>query len=161
MSEVSRPVVVEVPSDSRLAGIVRSVLGALVAHCEDVRLSPREVDEISLVLQEAVTNVVRHAHAHDASKPLRVEFRRHVDELVILVRDEGPPFTLTTAAPDPEKLREGGYGIHIMRSWMDEVSVARAGGDGGPGGNVLRLVRRYRDGARRPAPKEAARGSRG
>lgn len=159
MSEVSRPIVVEIPSDSRLAGVVRQALAAVVSHCPDVRLEPREVEEISLVLQEAVTNVVRHAHFHDAARPLRVEFRRHVDMLEILVRDEGAPFHLDTAELEPEMLREGGYGIHIMRSWMHDVSVARHGGDGTAGGNILRLVRRY--GEPLPRRTEAARGARG
>jgi serine/threonine-protein kinase RsbW len=107
------------------------------------------MDEIGVVVHEACTNALRHAHGLDPSKRFRVEVVRRADEVEILVCDEGPPFELTDGpAPAPELLREGGYGIHIMRTWMDEVSVRHDGR-----GNVLRLVRRYR------VPADATRGA--
>jgi serine/threonine-protein kinase RsbW len=120
--------------------VVRAAVRALVESCPDVRLDARELDEIEVVLQEACTNVVRHAHRGDRDKPFRVRVRRLPDGLEFEVEDRGAPFELGQGRPpDPESLAEGGYGVHIMRTWMDEVSVRHEGG-----GNVLRLVRRYR-----------------
>jgi len=137
--------VLELPSEAALANVVRAVVRALAESCPEVRLDARDLDEIEVVLQEACTNVVRHAHRNDRSKPFRVDVRRLPDALAIEVRDKGAPFDLASVSPpEPEALVEGGYGVHIMRAWMDEVSVRREGG-----GNVLRLVRRYRDPARR------------
>jgi serine/threonine-protein kinase RsbW len=133
-------VVIDLPSEAGLLGIVRSSLRALAENDPRVRLADREIDEIQVVLQEACTNAIRHAHKCDATKRLRVEMRRLDDGLEILVKDRGAPFDIGGhVASPPEALREGGYGIGIMRSWMDEVSVTRENG-----GNVLRLVRRYR-----------------
>lgn len=141
MRDEPSDLVLELPSEAALANVVRAVVRSVAESCPDVRLEPRELDEIEVVLQEACTNVVRHAHGLDRTKPFRVDVRRRPDALVIEVRDHGAPFDLDAVAPpDPESLREGGYGVHIMRSWMDEVSVRREAG-----GNVLRLVRRYRD----------------
>lgn len=122
-----------------MTAVARAALRAVVESAPDVRLAAREVDEIAVVLQEACTNVIRHAHARDPSLRFRVEFHRLSDALEIRIADHGPVFELPVAAPDPEGLQEGGYGIHIMRSWMDEVSVTRL-----DDGNLLRLVRRYR-----------------
>lgn len=130
----------ELPSEACMASVARAAVRALLQGAEDVRLDEREIDEVSLVVHEACTNVVRHAHLHDASKRFRVEVARRDGEVEIRVVDEGAPFQLDRGPrSEPEELREGGYGIHIMRSWMDEVGVTHDGR-----GNVLRLVRRYR-----------------
>ena len=124
-----------------MATVARAAVRALLETSEDVRLAGREIDEVAAVVQEACTNAVRHAHRMDPSKRVRVEVFRGDEELVILVRDEGCPFDLNATEPlRPELLREGGYGVHIMRAWMDEVTVTHDGS-----GNTVRLVRRYRD----------------
>jgi serine/threonine-protein kinase RsbW len=138
------PVVLDLPSDASVLGVVRAAVRALADDGRRVRLDAREVGEVQVALQEACTNVIRHAHKGDAAKRLVVEFVPHDDALEILVKDRGAPFELAVPRDDPaETLAEGGYGIRIMRSWMDEVSVSRENG-----GNVLRMVRRYRAGAR-------------
>jgi anti-sigma regulatory factor (Ser/Thr protein kinase) len=130
----------ELPSEACMASVARATVRALLQGAGDVRLDEREIDEVALVVHEACTNVVRHAHGHDASKRFRVEVARRGGEIEIRVVDEGRPFDLAEAPrEEPEELREGGYGIHIMRAWMDEVDVRHDGR-----GNVLRLVRRYR-----------------
>lgn len=145
MSGEPADLVLELPSEAALANVVRAVVRALAESCPEVRLDARDLDEIEVVLQEACTNVVRHAHRNDRTKPFRVDVRRLPDALAIEVRDQGQPFDLDgVTPPDPESLREGGYGVHIMRAWMDEVSVRREAD-----GNVLRLVRRYRPAASR------------
>ena len=140
MTSPNAPIRVELPSSARLLPIVRSTLFALAAADSRVRLARDELDEVSVTLQEACTNVVRHAHGLDASKPLRVEFHVRPDALEIHVIDRGPPFDIAgTQTPDPEALQEGGYGISIMRAWMDHVAVDRE-----IDGNRLRLVRLFR-----------------
>ncbi len=134
------PIVLDLPSEASVLSLVRAALRA-VADDKRVRLAPREVDEVQVVLQEACTNVIRHAHKGDASKRLRVEIHRGGDALEIVVRDSGAAFVLQEEKSrdlDAE-LPEGGYGITIMRSWMDEVSLTHDGS-----GNALRLVRRYK-----------------
>lgn len=134
------PIVLDLPSEASVLSLVRAALRAVAEDTRHVRLLPREVDEIQVVVQEACTNVIRHAHKGDASKRLVVEILRRDDALEILVRDTGPAFVLETRKRDTEdELSEGGYGITIMRSWMDEVSLTRDGAE-----NLLRMVRRYK-----------------
>jgi anti-sigma regulatory factor (Ser/Thr protein kinase) len=136
------PIVLDLPSEASVLSLVRAALRAVAEDTRRVRLEPREVDEVEVALQEACTNVIRHAHGGDSSKRLVVEILRREDALEILVRDSGPAFVLESKRRDAQdELAEGGYGITIMRSWMDEVSLTREGP-----GNVLRLVRRYKAG---------------
>ena len=133
------PIVLDLPSEASVLSLVRAAFRT-VAEDASVRLLPREVDEVQVVLQEACTNVIRHAHKGDASKRLVVEFLRRDDALEIRVRDSGPEFVLGAKKRDEsEGLPEGGYGVTIMRSWMDEVDLTHDGS-----GNLLRLVRRYK-----------------
>jgi serine/threonine-protein kinase RsbW len=133
------PIVLDLPSEAPVLSVVRAAFRAL-ADDKRVRLLPREVDEVQVVLQEACTNVIRHAHKGDASKRLVVEILRHDDALEIVVRDRGAPFQLKERRDDETgEIPEGGYGVTIMRSWMDEVALTHDGT-----GNVLRMVRRYK-----------------
>lgn len=133
-----RAALIELPSESGMASVARTTVRAVLEACSGARIAGRDLDEISVVVQEACTNAIRHAHHLDASKAFRVEVFQEDDRVEILVSDGGAPFALSDAPmPEPEHLREGGYGVHIMRTWMDEVSVRHDGT-----GNVLRLVRR-------------------
>lgn len=133
------PIVLDLPSEAPVLSLVRAALRA-VADDKRVRLSPREVDEVQVVLQEACTNVIRHAHKGDASKRLVVEILMRDDALEFVVRDCGAPFQMKERKDDETgEIPEGGYGITIMRSWMDEVTLSHDGN-----GNVLRMVRRYK-----------------
>lgn len=142
MSAKVPPVLLVLPSEAGVLPVVRAALHAMAESYDEVRLSPSELDEVTVTLQEACTNVIRHAHGHDASIPFRVEFRLLDGGFEIRVRDRGPVFDLAAMKPpNPEELREGGYGISIMRAWMDELELIRHAD-----GNELRLVRRYRAG---------------
>lgn len=134
-----RTAYVELPSEGGMAAAARNAVRAFLESASaGTALTDRDLDEISVVVQEACTNAVRHAHAHDAAKRFRVEVALGDAEVEIRVIDRGAPFDLSAARPlDPEQLREGGYGIHIMRTWMDDVSVRHDGT-----GNVLCLRRR-------------------
>jgi len=142
-------IALDLPSDARALCVVHGALRALAQDARCVRLAPREVDEVLVAVHEACTNSIRHANAGDTGRRFRVEIVTGERALEIRVRDSGAPFDVEgREAPPPEALAESGYGIRIMRSWMDEVVVAREGG-----GNVLRMIRRYRTpvgGAREP-----------
>jgi anti-sigma regulatory factor (Ser/Thr protein kinase) len=140
MSASDGPVVLDLASESGALRVVREALRGLARDADVVRLAAGELDEVEIALHEACTNAIRHAHGCDAEKRFRVELTPRGDALEILVRDHGRPFEVDgVSAPPPEALQEGGYGISIIKSWMDEVTVSREGD-----GNVLRLVRRYR-----------------
>jgi serine/threonine-protein kinase RsbW len=90
---------------------------------------------ILLALQEMVTNVLRHAYRLDEKKPVEVSFRLFEDALEVELVDQGPAFDPLTfagaalvAAEDESMPTEvGGYGIHIAKVVMDELSYQRRG----------------------------------
>ncbi len=80
---------------------------------------------ITISVVEAGTNAIQHGNAEDSAKPTEVLFRTGGGRLEIRIRDQGRGFD-PDEVPDPldgENLfAEHGRGVHILRSFMDEVS---------------------------------------
>lgn len=102
---------------------------------------PFDVAVVSAFM-EIFNNLVRHAYADaDGSGLIDVLVTHTPNELVIELVDQGKPFDPREVAelpdePDPDALPEGGMGIHIARSMLDDVSYQ----PGPP--NRWRLVKR-------------------
>jgi anti-anti-sigma factor len=105
-------------------------------------------DQVVTAFGEAFTNVVVHG-GNPESAELDVEIDTHSDRMTIRLLDHGKPFDLSAVpAPHLEGLPESGMGVHIMRSWMDEVKYQRADPDRGSASNVLSMTKRLGDFAR-------------
>jgi two-component system sensor histidine kinase UhpB len=73
----------------------------------DGRLPPQVELVLYRVVQEALTNVAKHAHAHE----VRVQLRRHTDEVIAAVADDGQGFDVE----DMMRSRERGLGLFGMQ----------------------------------------------
>ncbi len=124
----------EVPSDPELLSVVRSAVQQIAGL---VGFSDEECRSITSAVDEALTNIIRHAYQNQHDQTIALLCQRRDDALEFTLVDRG-------RAPDPEKLRgrpleevqPGGLGTHIIRQVMDEVEYERL-----PGGNRLRLVK--------------------
>jgi two-component system sensor histidine kinase UhpB len=76
-------------------------------HDADGRLPPQVELVLYRVVQEALTNVAKHANAHD----IRVELSRAQDEVVASVSDDGDGFSVE----DMMRSRERGLGLFGMQ----------------------------------------------
>lgn len=96
----------------------------------DQQLASTFADAVELAVGEACTNSVKYCPAAQAeSCMVLICFELGARELVVRVRDCNPPFDpASTPIPDFEKVPEGGYGIHIMKECMDQVSYERVDG---------------------------------
>jgi signal transduction histidine kinase len=70
----------------------------------DERLAPDVETALYRIVQESLTNVVKHAHASAVS----IVLARKVDAVVIVIEDDGSGF-------DPAGTREDGFGLEGMR----------------------------------------------
>ena len=96
---------------------------------------------LTLALEECGSNVVNHGLKRDATKTFGVSFERTGGQFVLTLRDGGPAYDPTTAAPRKPQADDndlpGGWGIELVRRHMDEIRYAREGAE-----NVLRLTKR-------------------
>jgi hypothetical protein len=95
---------------------------------------------------EIYNNVAIHAYQRQDGGPIEIAITPAAGELVIEVKDQGRAFDLDAVAAlpaelDSEKLPEGGMGIHIAKTMLDEVSY-----EPGPP-NLWRLCKRLPGGA--------------
>lgn len=96
--------------------------------------------ELELAACEVMTNVVRHAYRSQGGE-LSGEVRLEPDRVELDLYDTGVPFELSALpAKDCSQATEGGYGVHIVRQLLDEVTYA----PGTPRGNRWRLVKSRR-----------------
>lgn len=116
------------PSDTRYLSVVRGAIGPLAAV---VGWDEDECRAITLAIDEAITNVIRHAYHNRPDGLIELECTENADGLEIILLDNGE-------APDMSKIcaRElgcavpGGLGTHIIRKVMDNVTYeAVAGGN--------------------------------
>lgn len=113
---------------------------------EYIDMSRDKIDEVKLALVEACINAFEHARAQD--NQVHITFRvgglREAGEwLEIEVLDRGRGFDAEgIEAPSPHKTfeerRRRGWGLHIIKSLMDEVQIAS-----GEGGTRI-LMRKYK-----------------
>jgi serine/threonine-protein kinase RsbW len=124
--------------DVRLIGLAVNKL------CENIGMDETERAHVELCVVEAATNSVRHAYEgrDDGEVSVRVEIDdEHVE---IDVMDFGSPVPeecrtprpLTLDEDDPLALQEGGRGLFLIYSLMDDVHFSRRGER-----NSLRMVK--------------------
>jgi len=100
---------------------------------------------VSVAVRESVINAIKHGNREDLTKHVIVEFalrpRARPTEFEVRVMDEGAGFDPDDVANplDPENvLKASGRGIFFMRSFMDDVSIARRP----EGGMAIRMSKR-------------------
>lgn len=98
--------------------------------------------ELVLAVNEAVTNII--VHGYDTKTGfVSVSIKQDGADIVISLRDKAKPFDPNSiSSPDttlPLEMRQpGGMGIHMMRSFVDEMKYHRTE----DGENVLTMVKR-------------------
>jgi len=101
----------------------------------------RDLFGLALALEECGSNIVNHAFRRDARQQFQVTFEHTKDAFVIELRDRGPAFDPTAAsdrgAQANDDDRAGGWGLQLVRRYMDEIRYTREAGQ-----NVLRLTKR-------------------
>jgi anti-sigma regulatory factor (Ser/Thr protein kinase) len=139
------------PSHPRFLSVVRAAIGELGLI---YGLSNEECIEVTLAVDEALANVIRHAYRNRDDQ--RIEFECFVDEerMEFTLLDQGEP-------PDPAKIcgkplddcALSGRGTHLMKAIMDEMSYQRVSR-----GNQLKLVKRLPGGKGAPGGNDPRKG---
>ncbi|HOC88425.1 MAG TPA: ATP-binding protein [bacterium] len=113
-----------IPSQTENLEIIRFFVGKVA---EKVGFPEDDVGKIELAIDEACTNVMKHAYREaEQDKTLDVAIQIDYQKLTLIVTDHGKGFNPDTVQPPDMKeylaeLRVGGLGIFLMRTLMDEV----------------------------------------
>jgi serine/threonine-protein kinase RsbW len=112
-----------VPSDLKFLTIVENwLLGSLEVEIGDCVDWSRQSSRLRLVLVEAYSNVVRHAHRDQPNLPVLIRLELKDGNICLEIWDHGKGYDLSTyLPPEPEDCQEGGYGWLILNRLMDRV----------------------------------------
>jgi anti-sigma regulatory factor (Ser/Thr protein kinase) len=119
---------ISIGSDPLFLRILRAAMDEIAALAG---FSQKECAKIILAVDEACSNVIRHAYHNRAGMPIYITCRITPIKLEIVIVDLGEPADIKSIKPRPlDELRPGGLGVHIIRTVMDEVhyeNLARMG----------------------------------
>jgi anti-sigma regulatory factor (Ser/Thr protein kinase) len=123
----------EFPGDTAALGDVRTALRGFLSEW----LNEESIEQIVLAVDEACTNVIRHA-LDGETKPVQLECHLQSQRLSIVLRDYGKPCDPKLVKGRAlEDIRPGGLGVHIIQRVFDHVEYAPQ-----PDGTRLTLEKR-------------------
>ncbi len=114
------------PSESDFLDIIRDFVGKIA---RSAGFSDDYVSKIQLSVDEACTNVIRHAYLGMKQKDIEIRVELNAKKLVVSVVDRGRGFKPESKHVDDmeaylSEYRKGGLGLHLIKLLMDEVQFS-------------------------------------
>ena len=110
-------------SDPRLLAVVRctvSEFAAIWGFADD------QCQSIALAVDEALSNIIRHAYKNRCDQEIEIRFRAEGDCLEFTLVDRGEPIDRSKYCAQPlNGIALGGRGTHLIRQIMNEVCYER------------------------------------
>ena len=110
-------VVIKVRSDPKYLSLVRSVTAKVGGLCG---LSESTTEDIKLAVDEACSNVIKHAYGGDTHQSILVKYRMTKKGFEVLIEDSGVKVQPDSIeGRDLEDIRPGGLGVHLIKRAFD------------------------------------------
>lgn len=135
------------PSKAEYVGVIRMSISGIANR---MGFSYEAIEDLKVAISEAVTNVVNHAYDKMDHGDLTIGFAVYKNKLEVMVSDSGESFKLDevksrigpmSAREDMKpvsQIREGGFGLFLINTLMDEVEINNEYG-------VIVLMTKYLD----------------
>ena len=142
MPSIERTFTLQVPSSTENLAMIRDFVTSVG---EQAGLTPPEVANLELAVDEACANVIEHAYGKDMTKEVSIRATLDENAVEIDVTDTGQGFDPTTIEhQELDKLisnrKSGGLGMRLMKTLMDEVHYEIIPGKK----NELRMIKRLK-----------------
>lgn len=123
MVKKSKEYQLKLPSQTDNLELIRNFVAGIA---KKVGFDDNDVNKIELAIDEACTNVIKHAYQHNEKQDIDIAIKIDYQKMVIVVTDRGKSFQMKDVdLPDMKsylaELRVGGLGIYLMKTLMDEV----------------------------------------
>lgn len=129
---------ITVPSSPVYLAVIRAVTNAMA---EIYGMGERTREDVKLAVDEACSNVIKHAYGGDTGKKIVVKYYLR-DVFEVVIEDSGiKARPESIAGRDLDDVRPGGLGIHFIKRTFDVFAFDQ----GRENGNRLRLVRYRRE----------------
>jgi serine/threonine-protein kinase RsbW len=124
-------------STENLATVRNFVAESALSH----GFSEKDIDEIRLAVDEAFTNIVKHAYNYDKAQKVSLKTGADQNTFWISICDQGRPYDPTsyTEPNIAERIKQGkrgGVGVYLIKKLMDKVEYSTIGST-----NQIRLIK--------------------
>jgi len=128
---------------------LEQIRALVCAHTRKIGFPEDEVAKIEIAVDEVCSNIIQHAYATgakwcwpDRPPEIRLNLCMEQDQLIIAITHHGASFDYAADCPDRmdvrlQRLHTDGYGIFIIRKFMDEVGYTSSDATG----NTIRLIK--------------------
>ncbi|WP_053364857.1 anti-sigma B factor RsbW [Bacillus sp. FJAT-27245] len=119
----------KIPAKPEYVGVIRLTLSGIASR---MGFSYDDLEDLKIATSEACTNAVQHAYKNKERGEVIVGFGLYPDRLEVMVADSGQSFDFESARQglgryedndSVEFLREGGLGLYLIETLMDEVRI--------------------------------------
>jgi serine/threonine-protein kinase RsbW len=95
-------------------------------HANAHGFTKENISDIRLAVDEACTNIIKHAYKYDKSKVVSIELEFEDDKIIVVLTDHGVGFNpdsyeKPSLTEQIRKKKRGGMGVHLMKNLMDKV----------------------------------------
>lgn len=109
---------------------------------KEAQLDNQSICDVQLAVDEAAANIIDHAYGGEDMGDIECSYNAQPGKLEVIMRDHGEPFNPEKVKPpdlesDISRRKQGGLGLHFMKSLMDSVEFSF----NGQGGNILKMVK--------------------
>ncbi|MDQ0233610.1 anti-sigma B factor RsbW [Metabacillus malikii] len=134
MNQLVDYIEMKIPAKPEYVGIIRLTLSGIASR---MGYSYDDIEDLKIATSEACTNAVQHAYKNSDNGEIIVGFGLFEDRLEVIVADNGKSFNFEkvkhelgpySAASPVDQLPEGGLGLYLMETLMDEVRILENSG---------------------------------
>lgn len=133
MTKAADCIEMSVPAKPEYVGVIRLTASGVANR---LGYSYDDIEDIKLAVAEACTNVVNHAYSKEGTtegrNDIHLEFTVYEDRIQLVVADRGGAVDLDVlkkkrgplnSSQAIEDLKEGGLGLFLIETLMDEVDI--------------------------------------
>ncbi len=126
---------IRVPSHPKYLALVRAVTGGMGVQN---KVDDTVIKHMEHAVDEACSNVIKHAYAGDPNKEIAVTLRISPEAFEVIIEDTGRKTDVASVKGRKlDDIRPGGLGVHLIKRACDIVEFDEKKKNG----NRLRLVR--------------------